>query len=90
VRRRAEGSPETEQRIRSALLEVGPLLHLDPACVQLVRFDGASGSAVLRVEGSCPDCGLSPTMLVEGIAAHLRSRVGELKAIHIDGSDDTK
>ena len=36
---------------------------------------------VLRVEGDCPDCDMSAANMIEGIAAHLRARVPEVKDV---------
>jgi Fe-S cluster biogenesis protein NfuA len=65
------------------------MLHIDPAMIELVRFDQQTGTAVLRLEGNCPDCGLSAAMLFEGIAAHLRRRVPELKDVRNDNQDSS-
>jgi Fe-S cluster biogenesis protein NfuA len=85
--RAAERVRDVEERIRAALGDVRAMVHIDPASVELVRFVPATGLAVLRIEGRCPDCGLSATMLMQGIAAHVRSRVPEVRDVHneIDG-----
>ena len=56
------------------------MLHME-ATVELVEFDAESGTAVLRVEGDCPDCELSAANLIEGIGAHLRARVPEVRDV---------
>ena len=48
---------------------------------ELVEFEEHTGTAVLRVEGDCPDCEMSAANMMEGIAAHLRSRVPEVKDV---------
>ena len=70
-----------DERIRAALAELRPLLRIEQADLELVRFDSAAGVAILRVEGDCPDCEMSVAMLMEGISAHLRSRVPEIREV---------
>ena len=85
TRRNAQqASAALEQRIRAAIAELRPLLRIDPAHIELHRFDAASGVLVLRVEGDCPDCEMSAGMLIQGIAAHLRQRVPEIREIQQD------
>lgn len=57
------------------------MLHIQQAHLELVRFDEASGTALLRVEGDCPECEMSAAMMIEGIGAHLRARVPEVKDV---------
>lgn len=70
-----------ERRLRSAIAEMRPLLHFDPALIELVGFDAGTGIATLRVAGACPDCDLDATMLQQGIEAHLRMKVPEVRGV---------
>lgn len=89
ARRASERARVAESRIRDALATLRPLLHIDdPRGVELVRFEVERGTAVLRVDKSCPDCGLSAAMLLEGITAHLRLRVPEIREIQLE-TDET-
>ena len=72
---------DVDSRIRDILQELRPLLHISEATVELVRFDVGSGTAVLRIEGDCPDCEMSAANMIEGIGAHLRARVPEVKDV---------
>jgi Fe-S cluster biogenesis protein NfuA len=72
---------DVDVRIRGTLLELRPLLHIQEATVELVEFDADSGTAVLRIEGDCPDCEMSAANMIEGIGAHLRARVPEVKDV---------
>ena len=72
---------DVDARIRETLQDLRPLLHITEATVELVRFDVGSGTAVLRIEGDCPDCELSAANMIEGIGAHLRARVPEVKDV---------
>jgi Fe-S cluster biogenesis protein NfuA len=77
----ARGDRDIDNRIREALVELRPLLHIAEANIELVQFEEQSGTAVLRVEGDCPDCEMSAANMIEGIAAHLRARVSEVKEV---------
>ena len=77
----ARGERDIDNRIRETLVELRPLLHIAEANIELVQFEEESGTAVLRVEGDCPDCEMSAANMIEGIAAHLRSRVPEVKDV---------
>ena len=79
--RGTRGSRDVDDRIRETLDEVRPLLHIAEATVELVHFDVETGVAVLRVEGDCNDCAMSAANMIEGISAHLRSRVPEVKDV---------
>lgn len=79
--RGTRGSHGVDDRIRDTLDEVRPLLHIEEATIELVQFDLQSGVAVLRVEGDCRDCEMSAANMIEGISAHLRSRVPEVKDV---------
>jgi Fe-S cluster biogenesis protein NfuA len=72
---------DVDSRIRETLQELRPLLHISDATVELVRFNAESGTAVLRIEGDCPDCEMSAANMIEGIGAHLRARVPEVKDV---------
>ena len=77
----ARSDRDIDHRIRETLLEVRPLLHIAEAHIELVQFEEQTGTVVLRVEGDCPDCEMSAANMIEGIAAHLRSRVPEVKDV---------
>jgi Fe-S cluster biogenesis protein NfuA len=77
----ARGDRDVDSRIRETLLDLRPLLHIAEANIELVQFEEDSGTAVLRVEGDCPDCEMSAANMIEGIAAHLRARVPEVKDV---------
>ena len=77
----ARGDRDVDSRIRDTIVELRPLLHIAEADIELVEFEEESGTAVLRVEGDCPDCEMSAANMMEGIAAHLRARVPEVKDV---------
>jgi Fe-S cluster biogenesis protein NfuA len=77
----ARAERDVDARIRETLAEIRSLLHIAEANIELVQFEEESGTAVLRVEGDCPDCAMSAANMIEGIAAHLRSRVPEVRDV---------
>jgi Fe-S cluster biogenesis protein NfuA len=77
----AREDPEVGDRIRQTLVDLRPLLHIAEADIELVQFEEETGTAFLRVEGECEDCEMSAANMIEGIAAHLRSRVPEVRDV---------
>jgi len=75
------GRAAIEARIRAALDSLRPLLHLETCEIDLLEFHEERGIAVLRVQGGCPHCDMSAAMLMQGIEAHLRSRVPEIREV---------
>ena len=70
-----------EARIREAIAGLRPLLGVESSGVELVNFEADSGVAVLLVEGDCPHCEMPVSTLLQGIEAHLRMRVPEIRGI---------
>lgn len=81
------GNPAVEARIRHALAELRPLLRIEECGLHLVEFDAAAGVAVLRIEGGCPDCEMPAVTYLEGIAAHLRLRIPEVREVRALSAD---
>jgi Fe-S cluster biogenesis protein NfuA len=81
VLRRAPAKEAIEARIRVVIVGLRPLLHIEPAGLELVEFDPRSGVAVLHVAGDCPDCDMSAATLLRGIEAHLMQRIPELRGV---------
>ena len=73
--------PTIESRIRDAIDGVRPMLRIEPVGIELVEFREATGTAVLRIEGDCPDCNMSAATMIHGIEAHLRQRVPEVREV---------
>lgn len=84
-RSRADSDPKaaTEARIREAIDGLRPLLPIETVDIELLDFDLDTGVARMRIEGDCPDCDMKASMLVQGIEAHLRLRVHELREIRV-------
>ena len=81
LKRGRNRNDEIEARIRDAIDGLRPLLGVESGAVALVNFEGESGVAVLRVEGDCPHCEMPVSTLMQGIEAHLRLRVPEIREI---------
>ena len=80
LKRGRDNTAAIEARIREAIEGLRPLLGVESG-VELVNFESASGVAVLRVEGDCPECEMPVATLLQGIEAHLRLRVPEIREI---------
>jgi Fe-S cluster biogenesis protein NfuA len=81
---RAQRGAAIAARIRNALAELRPMLRIEASAVELIDYDERAGVALLRVDGGCPDCEMTAAMLIEGIEAHLRLRVPEIREVRTD------
>lgn len=78
---RTRASADVEKRIRQRLTEIGPILHAETLGIELVDFELETGVAVLRFRGDCPDCEMTASMLRDGVEAHLRLHVPEVREV---------
>jgi Fe-S cluster biogenesis protein NfuA len=81
LKRGRERGQAIEARIRDAIESLRPLLGASAASVELVTFESATGVATLRVDGDCPDCEMPVATFLQGIEAHLRRRVPEIREV---------
>lgn len=81
LKRGRQSTEAIEARIREAIAGLRPLLGVEATGVELVNFEAATGVAVLRIEGDCPECEMSVAALLQGIEAHLKLRVPEIREI---------
>ncbi len=72
-----------EKSISTVLLDVQPLLRIEHCRLDLVQFEPATGLLVIRIEGNCPDCAVSPSVFATGIAAHVKQRVVEVTEVRL-------
>ncbi len=72
-----------EQNISTVLVEVQPLLRIEHCRLELVQFDRLTGLLVIRIEGNCPDCSVSPSIFAAGISAHVKRRVAEVGEVRL-------
>lgn len=79
--RRLQDAGDVELRIRKLLLGIGPLLRVEAIGIELVEFEVATGVAVLSFKGDCPGCEMSAASLRDGVEAHLRMYVPEVRAV---------
>jgi Fe-S cluster biogenesis protein NfuA len=87
LRRKRDDRAAVEARIREALGALRTILQIDAFEAELVEFREESGLAVLRVGGGCADCDLHAARFAQGIEAHLRTRVVEVREVLIQASD---
>jgi Fe-S cluster biogenesis protein NfuA len=80
---RRPASSAIESRIRRAIDELRPMLGVDGSGVEMLSFDAGTGVLVLRAEGDCSDCQMSVATFMQGIEAHLRLRVPEIREVHL-------
>ena len=71
------------ERITAVLAEVGPLLRIDHCLIEIVEFSGATGKLTVQIDGSCPDCELSPATFMPAIEAHVKQRVPEVLEVAV-------
>ncbi len=84
-RRSQRGSVLIEQSITNVLAEVGPLLRIEHCSIEIAEYTEATGQLMLRIDGNCPDCELSPATFMPAIEAHLKLRVPEVREVRVIG-----
>lgn len=84
LRRNRTRSAETvEASIAIVLAEVGPLLRIEHCQIEIAEYSELAGRLVLRIDGNCPDCELSPATFMPAIEAHLKLRVPEIREVSV-------
>ena len=83
--RRKRNDAVVRESIAAILAEVGPLLRIEHCRIDIVEYSGATGRLTLQIDGSCPDCNLSPATFMPAIEAHLRQRVREVLEVTVIG-----
>ena len=83
--RRKSGRSQSaiEKNISTVLIEVTPMLRIEHCSLEMVQFDSSTGLLVIRIEGNCPDCSVSPSIFATGIAAHVKQRVVEVSEVRL-------
>jgi Fe-S cluster biogenesis protein NfuA len=76
-----------EARIREVIAGLQPMLRIDPCGIELVAFEVSTGVATVRIDGGCPDCEMPAATLRQGIEAHLRMRVPEIREVRTITTD---
>jgi Fe-S cluster biogenesis protein NfuA len=87
VLRRSSGGREAivQKQITVVLAEVGAILHMEHYRIEVAEYSGDNGRLTLRIDGSCPDCDLSPSTFIPAIEAHVRQRVPEVREVAVVG-----
>ena len=76
-----------EARIEHALADLRPLLRMEDCGLSLERWEESAGLVIIRVEGGCPDCGVTAATYIQGISAHLRRHVPEVREVRAVGEE---
>ena len=71
------------ESITAVLAEVGPLLRIDHCLIEIVEFSSNTGRLTLQIDGSCPDCEVSPATFMPAIEAHVKQRVPEVLEVSV-------
>ena len=82
-RRSQRAAAAVERNITNVLAEVGPLLRIEHCRIEIAEYFYATGQVTLRIDGTCPDCDLSPTTFMPAIEAHLNQRVPEVREVRV-------
>ncbi len=83
--RRKRKEAEVAARITAVLADVGPLLRIEHCKIEVAEYSALNGRVTVRIDASCPDCGLSPATFMPAIEAHLRQRVPEVREVLVIG-----
>ena len=85
VLRRKSGRESTavESNITNVLSEVAPVLRIEHCRIEIAEYTQATGVVMLRIDGTCPDCDLSPATFMPAIEAHLKQRVPEVREVRV-------
>ncbi len=59
------------------------MLRIEHCTLDFVSFDARTGLLLIRIDGTCPDCSVSPSIFATGIAAHVRQRVAEVTEVQL-------
>jgi len=76
-------APTVEQNITMVLAELGPLIRIEHTRIEIAEYSEVTGRLVLRMDGNCPDCELSPVTFMPAIEAHLKLRVPQVREVSV-------
>jgi Fe-S cluster biogenesis protein NfuA len=82
-RKRTRTVESVEKSITMVLAEVGPLLRIEHYRIEIAEYSEPTGRLMLRIDGNCPDCELSPATFMPVIEAHLKLRVPEVREVRV-------
>ena len=59
------------------------MLRMEHCRLEIVTFVASSGELILRIDGECTECEVSPATFSPAIAAHVKLRVPEVREVRI-------
>ncbi|MQB00140.1 MAG: NifU family protein [Actinobacteria bacterium] len=71
----------TIEEILLTIDEIRPTLQQEGGDIEVVRFDDATGSLEVRLQGMCSACAMSAVTLKTGVERVLRSRVPKVREV---------
>jgi Fe/S biogenesis protein NfuA len=74
-------STEILGRVERALDDIRPYIASHRGHVEVVDFDDADGTLLLRLGGTCQGCAASTITLKQGIEVRLRQQVPEVRTV---------
>jgi Fe-S cluster biogenesis protein NfuA len=72
-------SETLQTKVQKALNEIRPNIQVDGGDVQLVAVE--NGIVKVKLQGHCAGCPMSAMTLKQGIEAHLKMRIPEVKTV---------
>jgi Fe-S cluster biogenesis protein NfuA len=84
-RRQTRGETVIAEQITDVLAEIGSMLRIEHYRIEIAEYSVSEGRLTLRIDGSCPDCELSPATFIPAIEAHVRQRVPEVREVAVAG-----
>lgn len=72
---------ELLDRIEATLDTMRPYIASHRGSVEIIDFDAADGTLLLRLGGTCQGCAASTITLKQGIEVRMRERVPEVRSI---------
>lgn len=69
-----------KEKVEQALGEIRPALQADGGDIELVDVT-EDGIVKVRMMGACHGCPMAQMTLTQGVEAHLKSQVPEVKAV---------
>lgn len=70
-----------EEQIKTFIEDVRPSLQADGGDVEFVRFDDATATAYVKLQGSCNGCPMARQTLKLGIEKYLKDNIPGLQAV---------
>jgi len=68
-----------EKRVQAAINDIRPQIQMDGGDVELVAVEGST--VKVRLVGHCAGCPMSQMTLKNGVEAHIKSLVPEIRSV---------